>query len=74
MNFFVFDMDQRKISISHDFWIFIAVLLPLTIITGLLYFCVTYFSRRAKNKRTRARNLARGGVFADDAFTTTIKS
>jgi hypothetical protein len=47
MNLFVFDDDTRRLRISPDFWIFIALWLPLTLITGGIY---VFIKSRPKSK------------------------
>jgi hypothetical protein len=54
MNFFVFDSALRKISMGHDFWMFAATWLPLTFITGLIYFFTLWWVRYQKDKTSRA--------------------
>ncbi|PYI20671.1 hypothetical protein BO99DRAFT_456176 [Aspergillus violaceofuscus CBS 115571] len=53
MNFFVFDTDARQIVIAHDFWIFIATWLPLTLATGLVYVLIVWFDAWWKRKPFR---------------------
>lgn len=53
MNFFVFDTDARQIVIAHDFWIFIATWLPLTLATGLIYVLIVWFDAWWKRKPFR---------------------
>ncbi|PYI31514.1 hypothetical protein BP00DRAFT_343708, partial [Aspergillus indologenus CBS 114.80] len=50
MNFFVFDTDARQIVIAHDFWVFIATWLPLTLATGLVYVLIVWFDAWWKRK------------------------
>lgn len=49
MNFFGFDSERMEITIGHDFWIFIATWLPLTLLTGAIYLLVLVLSGRKKN-------------------------
>ncbi|KAF1355799.1 hypothetical protein EJ07DRAFT_131126 [Lizonia empirigonia] len=51
MNLFVFDTTTGKLRVSPDFWIFIAVWLPLTLITGGLYAFIKSRTKRDAIKR-----------------------
>jgi hypothetical protein len=51
MNLFVFDEPTGKLKISPDFWIFIAVWLPLTLITGGVYVWVKARTKRGALNR-----------------------
>ncbi|KAF3037231.1 hypothetical protein E8E12_005570 [Didymella heteroderae] len=48
MNLFVFEDDTKKLRVSPDFWIFIVLWLPLTLITGGIY---VFIKSRPKSKR-----------------------
>lgn len=43
MNFFAFDQAARRIVIANDFWVFLAVWLPLTGATAVFYLLIVYF-------------------------------
>lgn len=43
MNFFAFDQVAREIVIADDFWVFMAVWIPLTVATGIFYLLIVYF-------------------------------
>ncbi|KAI8629047.1 hypothetical protein F5Y19DRAFT_88008 [Xylariaceae sp. FL1651] len=51
MNFFDFDMNQQRIAIANDFWIFVIFWVVLTFLTGGLFY-ITYVrnSSMKKNK------------------------
>ncbi|KAF8848232.1 hypothetical protein BDZ45DRAFT_606259, partial [Acephala macrosclerotiorum] len=49
-NFFIFDQNAFRITIAHNFWIFVATWLPLTLITGALYIAVLWFDARRKGR------------------------
>jgi hypothetical protein len=51
MNFFVFDTTTYRITIAHDFWVFVATWLPLTIITAAIYILTLFLDARSKGKK-----------------------
>lgn len=53
MNFFVFNPVQKRIVIAHDFWIFIATWLPLTLLTAGLYVLIVWLDARSNGKEVR---------------------
>jgi cbb3-type cytochrome oxidase subunit 3 len=55
MNLFVFDQSSNKIRISKEFWIYVATVAPLTMLTLGLWF-ILY--RKTKQNRARRQNTA----------------
>ncbi|KAF1963309.1 hypothetical protein CC80DRAFT_541248 [Byssothecium circinans] len=53
MNFFLFNSESKQLEISPDFWMFIAVWLPLTVVTGGMYVLILYIDARLKRKAFR---------------------
>jgi Mg2+ and Co2+ transporter CorA len=51
MNFFAFDTATWRLSIGHNFWIFVATWLPLTLITGAIYILTLLFHARSRGKQ-----------------------
>jgi len=52
---------MNLLVISKNFWVFLALWLPLTVITAVAYLLVLFFSKRAKAERERIalRNVRR---------------
>jgi hypothetical protein len=48
MNVFLFEERTRRLIISPNFWIFIAVWIPLTVMTGGVY---AFIKSKSKSKR-----------------------
>jgi hypothetical protein len=75
MNFFVFDQTRRQIIIGNDFWIFIALWLPLTVLTMALYIFIVRLDAHLNGKvfrwpwdlRPRKRNTDGSNVENGDA-------
>jgi hypothetical protein len=50
MNLFVFDQKTRHVVIARDFWIYVAFLVPLTLLTFVVW---RILLRQAKQKREK---------------------
>jgi len=48
MNFFVFNTNTNTITIAGDFWVFVATWLPLTLITGLIYWLWYWYTSEGR--------------------------
>jgi hypothetical protein len=54
MNLFVFNQDTSHIRIANDFWIYIAICLPLTLVTVVYWYLKTNKSRADRRRHFEA--------------------
>jgi hypothetical protein len=53
MNFFVFNTSTNSIKIAGDFWVFIVTWLPLTFVTGFIYWIWYCYSSENRHKNEK---------------------
>ncbi|KAK3377585.1 hypothetical protein B0H63DRAFT_547088 [Podospora didyma] len=68
MNFFVFDIEQRHIVISYDFWIFIVVWLGLSALTALAFLLT--WRRKRQNEKAASQAPEEEGAAGTTSTTT----
>jgi hypothetical protein len=57
MNLFVFNTTTSHIRIAKDFWLYIAIMIPLTFITVFYWYIKTKKSRAERRKRFQSPNV-----------------
>jgi hypothetical protein len=57
MNLFVFNTTTSHIRIAKDFWLYIAIMIPLTFITVFYWYIKTKKSRAERHKRLQSPNV-----------------
>jgi hypothetical protein len=62
MNLFVYDQATHNVQVSKEFWIYVATVVPLTMLTLGIWFFLSRSAKRRRERREQGMHMAQIGV------------